>query len=148
VRLLAQETFASTGVVSVLSPVGHYERVGLSMEQRVRRVQPVIVRRMIEVGSLVWAVVALSIGLATFGSYNSDARLLVIAVSIVATGSAALASVSLAHRRDRIAGTLLIVSVVAPTSFAWVLNVPALLVGVVLLVAPSMLLGHPRGASV
>ena len=88
------------------------------MEQPVRTGRRV--RRAIEVGSLVWAVIALSIGLATLGSYNSDARLLVIAASLVATGSAALASVVLAHHRNRIAGTLLIVSVVAPTSFAWV----------------------------
>ena len=122
------------------------ERVGLSMDPEVRTDQHV--RRVIEVGSRVWAVVALVIGLAMLGSYNTDARLLVIAAAMVAAGSAALASVSLAHRRDRIAGALLIVSVVAPTSFAWVLNVPALLVGVALLVAPSMLLGDARGENV
>ncbi|HEY3831883.1 MAG TPA: hypothetical protein VGO03_06295 [Acidimicrobiia bacterium] len=87
------------------------------------------VRRAIEVGSIVWAVVALSFGLATLGSYNADARLLVIAASVVAAGSAVLASVSLAHHRDRVAGALLIVSVVAPTSFAYLLNLPALVVG-------------------
>jgi hypothetical protein len=108
----------------------------------------VIGRRVIEVGSMVWAVVALSVGLATLGSYNSDVHLLVIAACIVGAGSAVLASLTVAHRHDRIAGTLLIVSVIAPTSFAWALNLPALLVGAGLVLAPSMLLRDPHRAGV
>ncbi|HEY3833082.1 MAG TPA: hypothetical protein VGO03_12375 [Acidimicrobiia bacterium] len=99
-------------------------------------------RRVIEFGSAAWAVVALSVGLATLGSYNGDARPLVIAACLVATSAAVLAWACLARQRDRLAGTLLLVSVIAPTSYAWVLNVPALLVGLVLLLAPSTLLGR------
>ena len=66
-------------------------------------------RRAIEVGSLVWAVVALSVGLATLKSYNSDARLLVISASVIAAACAALAVVTLAHHRNRLTGMLLLV---------------------------------------
>ena len=104
-------------------------------------------RRAIEVGAPIWAAVALSFGLATLGSYNSDARPFVVGATIVAAAAAALASVKLAQHRDRIAGVLLIVSAVAPTSFAWVLNVPALFVGAVLCFTRWLLLVRARGAS-
>ena len=97
-------------------------------------------RRAIEVGSLVWAVVALSVGLATLKSYNSDARLLVISASVIAAACAALGAVTLAHHRNRLTGMLLLISCIAPTSFAWVVNVPALVVGAMLLLVPSLVL--------
>jgi hypothetical protein len=44
--------------------------------------------------------------------------------------------VVIGRHRDRAAGVLLLVSALTPTYFAYVLNVPALVVGLYLLIAP------------
>ncbi len=95
-------------------------------------------RQMLKTGALVWAVVGLMVALASLGRVNSDALLLVGAASVAFPMAAALASVALGAGRDRTAGLLLLVSVATPTYFAWVLNVPALLLGLTLLVVPRM----------
>lgn len=103
-----------------------------------------IERRVLRVGSLVWAVVGLSVGLVAFRSANGDARVVFLAACIVGPVASLLACVSLASRRDRLAGALLLVSVVTPTVFAWVLNVPALFVGLALLADPAFVVSDRR----
>jgi hypothetical protein len=108
----------------------------------------VIERHVLRRASLVWAVVGLSFGLVALRSANDDARLIVASACVTGPLAAVLASVSLANRRDRLAGVLLIASVVTPTVFAWVFNVPALLIGLVLLTAPVFVVSdgsRPRG---
>ena len=84
-----------------------------------------------------WAAVGIAIGLRSIAAVNSDARVLVAAACVVGSAASLMASAALGKRRDRLAGTLLLVSVITPTFFAWVLNVPALLVGAALIVAPN-----------
>jgi hypothetical protein len=95
-------------------------------------------RRSLRRGALVWSVVGLAIALSAVSHVNPDARLLVAAASIALPAAAALAAVALAAHRDRAAGLLLLISVATPTYFAWVLNVPALFVGLALLLAPAV----------
>ena len=95
-------------------------------------------RQVVRIGSIVWAVVGLAVGLPSIGAVNADARVLVLAACAVGSASALMASAAIASRRERFAGALLVVSVITPTFFAWVLNVPALLVGVVLILAPTV----------
>jgi hypothetical protein len=75
---------------------------------------------------------------------NPDARLLAGIASLLGPAAAIAASIALSRRRDRWAGLLLVVSVITPTYFAWVLNVPALLVGLILLTAPRVAVGDAR----
>ena len=97
-----------------------------------------LIRQGVRLGSIVWAVVGLAVGMRSIGAVNSDARALVLAACVVGSASALMASAAVARRRDRLAGALLVVSVITPTFFAWMLNVPALLVGAVLLFGPTM----------
>jgi uncharacterized membrane protein YeaQ/YmgE (transglycosylase-associated protein family) len=103
-----------------------------------------IERRVLLVGSLVWAVVGLSVGLGALRSTETDARFVVLAACVVGSVAALLASVSFAKRRDRLAGGLLLVSVITPTVFAWILNVPALLVGLAVLTSPVFVVRDRR----
>jgi hypothetical protein len=93
---------------------------------------------------LVWAVVGAVVALPALSMVTADARVIVGAASVLGPLAAAGAAVALQRQRDRLAGALLLVSALTPTYFAWVLNVPALVVGVMLLVAPHRLLRHDR----
>jgi hypothetical protein len=84
----------------------------------------------------VWAGVGAAVALGSRGEVNSDARLLVGAASVVGPLAAVGAAWLLTRGADRPAGVLLLVSVLTPTYFAWVLSVPALVVGLALLAAP------------
>ena len=101
-----------------------------------------IERRAVQVGATVWAVVGFSVGFVAVRDATSTGRFLVLAAWIVGPAAALLASVSVANHRDRLAGALLLTSVVTPTVFAWVLNVPALLIGIALLLAPAVVSDH------
>ena len=101
-------------------------------------------RRAIEVGAVVWAVVGLVVGLRVLQSVNADAQLLVLLACVVGSGAALLASACLSVHRDRLAGALLAASAVSPTVFAWALNVPAVLVGAALVIAPTWVLSERR----
>ena len=81
-----------------------------------------------------WGAVALAVVLVAFPAVNPDARVLVGLVGAVASAAALMAGrlLAVAGNRRR-AGLLLVASSAAPTSFAWLLNVPALLVGLFLL---------------
>ena len=103
-------------------------------------------RRSLEIGAVVWAIVGLWVGLAVAGASNADAKVLVYSAAILGPAAALIGAVALERHRDRSAGALFLISVVTPTVFAWVLNVPALIVGVWLLAAPrSILRPHPSG---
>ena len=101
-------------------------------------------RRAIEVGAVVWAVVGLVVGLRVLQSVNADAQLLVLLACVVGWGAALLASACLSVHRDRLAGALLAASAVSPTVFAWAMNVPAVLIGAALMIAPTWVLSERR----
>ena len=98
-------------------------------------------RRVLVIGSGVWALVGALVALSSIPAATPDARWLVAVAS--ALFPAAAAGAALAARRGalRWAGMLLLVSVATPTYFAWPLNVPALVAGLVLVVAPSTVSG-------
>lgn len=97
-------------------------------------------RRVLRVGTLVWAVLGAVVALASFQSVE-DARLLVGAASVLGPLQAVWAERRLFRRADRSAGLLIAVSaVLTPTYFAYVINLPALVVGLVLVAAPHVLL--------
>ena len=97
-----------------------------------------IERRVLQMGSAAWAVIGFSVGLVAVRDAAGTGRFVLIAACIAGPGAALLASLSLASHRDRLAGVLLLASVITPTVFAWVLNVPALLIGLSLLIAPTL----------
>lgn len=108
-------------------------------------------RQAVQVGAFVWAVVGAAVAIPQIASANSDARLLVGVASVLgpaaAVGAAMLLGRGGGRGRGRWAGALLLVSVATPTYFAWMLNVPALIAGLVLLLAPSAVLtGRPADA--
>jgi hypothetical protein len=107
-----------------------------------RKEPQMIERRAVQAGAAVWAVVGFSVGFVALRDATSTGRFLVLAAWIVGPAAALLASVSVANHRDRLAGALLLTSVVTPTVFAWVLNVPALLIGLALLIAPAVVSDH------
>ena len=96
------------------------------------------------IGALVWAIVGALVAFSALSDVNADARLLAGIASVVGPVAAIAASLALGQRHDRWAGALLIVSVATPTYFAWVLNVPALLVGLILLMAPRVAMGDRK----
>lgn len=91
----------------------------------------------IRIGALVWALVGLVVAVPSVATVNSDARLVVGIASVALPACAALSAVAVAKGRLRVAGTLLLLSAATPTYFAFALNVPALIVGIALLVAPG-----------
>jgi len=101
-------------------------------------------RRVLRIGALMWAVVGASVAFSALPDVNPDARLLAGLASVVGPVAAVASAIALRRSRDRWAGLLLIASVITPTYFAWVLNVPALLIGLTLLIAPRLIVGDRR----
>ena len=98
-------------------------------------------RHILHVGALVWAVLGAAVALSSLGTVNNDARLFVGVASVVGPLLAVAAVVQLFRHADRAAGLLLVGSaVLTPTYFAYAINLPALVVGLVLAVAPRPLL--------
>lgn len=84
-------------------------------------------------GSVAWAVAIILIGVSTFSDVNSDARVLVGSVILV-TAAAALGASWLAFRGHfGLAALALVLSVLAPTYFFWVINVAPLVLAAVAL---------------
>jgi hypothetical protein len=96
-----------------------------------------ITRRALTVYAIVWAVLGFVIGLTALPSVNADAVLLFAAACAVGSGAAMFAALALRSLRDRLAGLLLVISVVTPAVFAWPLNLMALLVGLAVVIAPA-----------
>ena len=106
-------------------------------------------RQVVRYGALVWAAVGLAVAVASLPSVNADALPLALTACAVGTTAAVAASIEVNRHHTRCAGLLLILSAVTPTFFAWVLNVPALLAGLVLALAPGattdhLTVQHPR----
>lgn len=100
-------------------------------------------RQVVTVGSAAWAVAGALIALASVPNSTPDARWLVGLASVVFPAAAAAAAVALRRGAIRWGGILLLVSVATPTYFAWPLNVPALVAGLVLVLAPSAVAMEP-----
>ena len=97
-------------------------------------------RRVLQIGALAWAAIGALVALASLGNVNADARLLVGAFSVAGPLAAVGAAWLLGRGADRGAGALLLVSVLTPTYFAYILNLPALVIGLALVVAPHAML--------
>src|SRR5262245_9225180 len=89
-------------------------------------------RRALAIGACVWAAVGAAVAFTALGSVNADARLIVGVASVVGPLAALCAAWCVLRGRARAAGALLLVSVLTPTYFAYVLNLPAFVVGVAL----------------
>lgn len=95
----------------------------------------------------VWSVVGLGVALAALPHVNRDARALVLVFSLAGPGCA-LAAARLAPRGHlRVVGLLLVLSAGTPTYFAWALNLPALFVGLGLVLSPTAGRRQARTAS-
>ncbi len=85
-----------------------------------------------------WAVVGALIAFSALPDVNADARLLVGLASALGPIAAFGAAITVSRHFDTWGGVLLITSVITPTYFAWVLNVSALLLGLILLLVPQL----------
>ena len=92
---------------------------------------------MLQIGAVAWAMIGLAIASTSLGLVNADARVLIGVASVTFPACALLAALALAYGRGRLAGILLLLSAATPTYFAWVAGLPALLVGLALLLAPG-----------
>ena len=94
---------------------------------------------------LAWAALGFGVAIGALPHVASEGRLLVGVASVVLPVGAVGAGLALARNRPRLAGGLLALSAATPTYFAWALNIPALIVGLMLIVAPRTLIRRPRG---
>ncbi|MFA5564529.1 MAG: hypothetical protein WC184_01375 [Acidimicrobiia bacterium] len=79
-----------------------------------------------------WALLGAGLAIYTAGNTNRDSLWIVIAAALIGV-AAALGSAALAYRgKYRVAGALLIVSVIIPSAMAYIPNVVALLGGLAL----------------
>ena len=101
-------------------------------------------RQAVATGSLVWAAAGAAIALPSVGSADGDARLIVGLASTLGPLAAVAAASLILRGHDRAAGACLLVSVLTPTYFAYVLNLPALVVGLTLVAARHPLSAKPR----
>ena len=97
-------------------------------------------RRLMAVGSCLWAVMGATVGFSSLANVNGDARALITLACIAFPLCALGGAVSLDRRHDRLAGLLLLISVATPTHFAYAVNLLPLVVGVALLVSPGVIL--------
>ena len=104
-------------------------------------------RPMLSVGSAAWALTGALVALPSVPDATPDARWLIGLASVLFPAAAAAAAVALRRGSIRLAGVLLLVSVATPTYFAWPLNLPALVAGLVLTVAPSAVAASSTPAS-
>ena len=96
-------------------------------------------KQAVEVGAVAWAVIGAAVALAALPDVNDDARLLVGVASVLLPLCALGAAALLRRNQLRAAGVLLLFSVATPTYFAYALNIPALVTGLVLLTAPALI---------
>lgn len=104
-------------------------------------------KRAVETGSIAWAAVGAGVALAALSDVNNDARLLVGVASVLLPLCAVGAALLLRRNQPRAAGLLLLFSAATPTYFAYVLNIPALVAGLVLLAAPALVRSQPHARS-
>ena len=94
-------------------------------------------RRVLIIGSVVWAIMGALVALSQLSQANPDARWLVGGASVVFPAAALAGAMALRRGALRWAGALLVVSVATPTYMAYPLNLPALAAGLWLLFAPT-----------
>jgi len=87
---------------------------------------------------MAWAAVGFGVAAGSLHDVNADALVVVSIATVVFPAAAVAAALAVRHGWWRLSGALLIVSAATPTTFAWALNIPALVVGVVLLVGPVL----------
>lgn len=92
--------------------------------------------RALMLGAAAWSMLGLVLGALWTLPAGSG---LLLGMAVLGPLCAAGAAAALHHHRRRVGGLLLVGSLVTPTYFAWVLSFPALVVGVVLLLAPDRL---------
>ena len=97
-------------------------------------------RRALIAGSIAWAMVGVAVALTPLRALNEDARLVIGAMGVLFPSCAGAAALALRQRRDRLAGGLLLLSVLTPTYYLYVLPIPALIIGLVLVTLPRALL--------
>ncbi|MEY2417076.1 MAG: hypothetical protein QOH53_2410 [Ilumatobacteraceae bacterium] len=103
-----------------------------------------ISRRTLTVGAIVWAVLGFIVGLTALPDVNPDAVVLFAVACAVGPLAALFASLALRNLRDRLAGLLLVISVVTPAVFAWPLNLAALVAGLAIIISPSKVIADRR----
>ena len=91
-------------------------------------------RRALILGSVAWAIVGAAVALIPLPQVNADSRLLIGAMGVVFPACALGAAFAIHRGRYRLAGVLLLLSVLTPTYYLYVLQIPALLFGIGLLV--------------
>lgn len=98
---------------------------------------------------LSWAVVGAIVAVAGLRMVNADAVLLAGAASVLGPTAAVAAAVLLTKGHPRLAGAALLLSVVTPTYAAWVVNLPALFIGLGLLISgsPVVVVGEQQRSS-
>lgn len=99
------------------------------------------------VGTVVWAIVGFGVAMSALSDVNRDARVLVTAFSIVGPLCAVGAAWLIHKGQLRWAGLLLVISVATPTYFAFAINIPALIVGIALIIRGSQTRSRPRHAA-
>ena len=97
----------------------------------------------LQVGAVLWAMGGFAVAAISIVGVDGGVPLLVLVATVLFPLCSLLAGLAIAHDRPRWAGALLLLSVATPTYFAWVLNVPALVVGAALLVAPGRTVRGP-----
>lgn len=103
-------------------------------------------RDAVEIGCWIWAFGGAAIALAALFTVIGEAPIVLYVASVAFPLAAAGAAVAIRSHRDRLAGLLLLVSVATPTYFAYVFNLPALIVGIALLAWPPAVLGGRRSS--
>ena len=101
-------------------------------------------QRNLTVGAIAWAVLGFIVGLTAIPSVNDDAVVVFAIACAVGPAAALFAAFAIHHQRDRLAGLMLVISVVTPAVFAWPLNLLALLVGMAILISPSKMIAERR----
>ena len=102
-------------------------------------------RRALIIGACGWAFVGAVVALTPLPQVNADARLVIGVMGVVFPACAAAAAFALRQHRDRLAGGLLVLSVLTPTYYLYVLPIPALIFGLTLVTAPGKLLKSSAG---
>jgi hypothetical protein len=101
-------------------------------------------KQVLALGAAVWAVVGFAIAATSMATVDGGAPVAVGAASVVFPACAVVAALAVAGDRHRTAGVLLLLSVATPTYFAWIVNVPALLVGAALVLSPGRTVAGSR----
>lgn len=94
--------------------------------------------RWLPMGCLAWGVAAAAISLPALPEVNHQVRWLVGIMSVVLPACAVGAASAFRAGATRLGAAMLLLSAMTPTYFAWALNLPALVIGTMLVVVPSL----------